>query len=123
MLCSAFQSRFINWRVVLRIWCLAIGLGSLLMLGGCAAFVGASGASIVGTQKSPTDHIISLASGKDCSTVRLERGQTFCVEDEVKTTPQFNCYKTIGSVTCYDKKDTRYKPVEDTDYNITTYKN
>ena len=61
--------------------------------------------SIVGTKKTITDHVISLASGKNCSAVRRERGLHYCEEDVPSVKPNIYCYKTIGRVTCYDRPD------------------
>ncbi len=78
---------------------LAVGL----LIAGCAAAVGVEGVSVIATDKTLGDHVISLSSGKNCSSVRKERGLTYCEEDEV--VPQMNvyCYRTLGEVTCYDK--------------------
>ncbi len=61
------------------------------------------GASAIVTDKTITDHIVSIASGKNCSTVRTERGLYYCEEDEPKGETRVYCYKTIGAVTCYDR--------------------
>ena len=61
--------------------------------------------SIIGTDKTITDHIVSLSSGKNCSTIRRERGLHYCEEDEPEVKPQVYCYKTLGRVTCYNKPD------------------
>jgi len=37
-----------------------------------------------GTEKTIEDHVISLSSGKNCSSVRKEKGLTYCVEDEAQ---------------------------------------
>ena len=66
---------------------------------------GAEAISIMGTDKTVVDHIVSIGSGKDCSTIRREQGRTYCVEDEVQINQNIHCYKSIGSVTCYDRPD------------------
>jgi hypothetical protein len=85
----------------------------LLVLSGCSlatsapsavpGLVGFEGLSVIGTQKTLTDHLVSLSSGKDCSTIRRDRGLTYCVEDEVTTPEEVYCYSTLGNVTCYNK--------------------
>ncbi len=77
---------------------------------GCGTFVALEGASVVASDKTASDHIVSLMSGKDCSVVRTERGLTYCVEDEVRVEPQVFCYKTLGDVACYDRPDPRRSP-------------
>lgn len=61
--------------------------------------------TVVGTDKSIIDHVVSYSSGKDCSTVRREKGLHYCVEDEPDVTPEVYCYNTLGTVTCYDRPD------------------
>lgn len=65
------------------------------------------GAVVVTTEKTMADHAISLASGKDCSLVRLEQGTTYCEEDEVVPHPSLYCYRELAGVTCYDRPDQR----------------
>lgn len=83
---------------------LILAIAALLLAASCGA--GATiftvGAGTLGTtDKTLGDHVISLYSGKDCSSVRLEKGKTYCKEDEAIVPPQVYCYRTIGSVTCY----------------------
>ncbi len=57
---------------------------------------------IMATGKTLGDQFVSYRTGKDCSTVRLEQGRTYCREDEpnpVMSTK--NCEHTLGDVTCY----------------------
>ena len=94
---------------------LCIGL-ICLVLNGCGPLAASPGnfnlvsgqaeiLSIVGTDKTIADHLISLSSGKNCSTVRRERGLHYCEEDEPHSHPEVYCYKTLGRVTCYDRPD------------------
>ncbi|MBT3306186.1 MAG: hypothetical protein HN377_06840 [Alphaproteobacteria bacterium] len=83
-------------------------LAILAILGGCSAIPGIAevqGAIVVGTDKTMEDHVVSLVSGKDCSTVRKENDLTYCVEDEPVIKQNIFCYKTLASVTCYDRPD------------------
>ena len=73
----------------------------LFLLGACDLFYVGSTATVITTDKTITDHAVSFASGKDCSTIRLERGQSFCKEDEVNPEPTVHCFGTIGGVDCY----------------------
>ena len=95
------------------------------LLAGCAGsgFVpGAAqleGVSTVVTQKPLTDHVVSFFSGKNCSTIRREKGQTYCEEDELQPgAPKVYCYRALGGVTCYDRPDPfdgqSYTPLEET---------
>src|SRR5512147_2007345 len=71
--------------------------------GGCVAALGAG--SVVATDKTPIDHVVSLVTGKDCSIVRQHRGLTYCVEDEITPPVRVHCYPTIGEVSCYGEPD------------------
>lgn len=81
--------------------------GFLTACGGVPGYTMVDGAVVVATDKTIADNVISLASGKDCSLVRKERGMTYCVEDEVIPRPEVYCYRELAGVTCYDKPDTR----------------
>lgn len=61
------------------------------------------GATIMATDKTVVDHIVSFTSGKNCSTVRKEQGMYYCEEDEPKDTTKIYCYRTLGGVSCYEK--------------------
>ena len=80
----------------------------LVFLAGCSATPGCAqiqGVSVIGTDKTIEDHVISLASGKNCSTIRKEKGLTYCDEYETNIKPNIWCYKTLAKVTCYDRPD------------------
>lgn len=89
---------------------IALGLRIFSLIGalavaGCDAgtFMAASGASLMGSDKTIVDHAISVGSGKDCSILRTERGLTYCKEDMPKVRQNLYCYRDLGGVTCYDK--------------------
>jgi hypothetical protein len=90
-------------RIVAAVICL------LPLLGGCDSVwkpaTALDGASVIFTDKTLGDHLISVGSGKDCSSVRTELGLTYCKEDEISLTPAVYCYRTLGSVDCYAKPD------------------
>ena len=62
-----------------------------------------NGATIMATDKTVIDHVVSISSGKNCSTVRRELGMYYCEEDEPKGDRKIYCYRTLGNVTCYEK--------------------
>ena len=83
-------------------------LAVMVFLAGCSSvpgFAQVQGAFVIGTDKTLEDHVISLASGKNCSTIRKQKGLTYCVEDEPNIKPNIYCYKTLATVTCYDRPD------------------
>ncbi len=45
-------------------------LAFLIVLGGCTTYAPVEGVFVIGTDKTMTDHVISLSSGKNCSSVR-----------------------------------------------------
>lgn len=69
------------------------------------ALLAVEGTSVILTDKTIGDHIISHYSGKNCSSVRLEQGRTYCVEDEANPVADVYCYRTLGSITCYKHPD------------------
>ncbi|MGH6662529.1 MAG: hypothetical protein ACREB6_13400 [Rhodospirillales bacterium] len=94
------------------------------LLAGCSLVPGVAqveGAFVVGTEKTLEDHIISISSGKNCSSVRKEKGLTYCVEDEIQVKPKVYCYPTLGSPTCYDRPDPhqgRQQRLDENDHNM-----
>ncbi len=77
----------------------------LILLASCEAVLGVESVSTMATGKPLSDHVISAVSGKDCSTVRTQTGQNYCVEDDIPPRQNIFCYRTLGKVTCYDKPD------------------
>jgi hypothetical protein len=98
----------ISFAVASRFVCLFAGLA---MLAGCSAASAVPGAaaplaavdaaSVITTKKTVSDHLISLSRGKNCSTIRVQTGQTYCEEDERVPPKEIYCYRTIGQVNCY----------------------
>jgi len=86
-------------------------LAMALMLGGCSAASTAQSAApqgvfieaatVIGTDKTIGDHVISFATNKNCSTVRKHLGKTYCEEDEIGRVDEVYCYRTLAKVTCY----------------------
>jgi hypothetical protein len=62
------------------------------------------GISVINTQKTVEDHVISLLTGMDCSTIRATKGDHYCLETP-ESAPVYvrtsYCYKTIAKVSCY----------------------
>jgi hypothetical protein len=86
----------------MRIPPLLVAVGVIAVAACDPLYVGST-ASVITTDKLLTDHAISLYSGKDCSTVRVERGQSYCKEDEVNPEPTVYCFRTLGGVDCYSQ--------------------
>ncbi len=86
---------------------------AVAVLAGCGPVVGAGipgvaqieALTVVGTEKTIADHLISYSSGKDCSYVYVEKGNRYCKEDEPQIKPQVYCYNTLAGATCYARPD------------------
>ncbi len=61
--------------------------------------------SVMGSDKTVVDHLISFGSGKNCSILRKEQGLTYCVEDMPQIRQNIYCYRDLGGVSCYDRAD------------------
>jgi hypothetical protein len=59
-------------------------------------------ASIAVIHRSPFDAVYSLLSGRDCSVVRLDRGESYCRPVEPAPTAQPFCTRSLGVVDCWD---------------------
>ncbi len=76
--------------------------------------------TVIGTQKTVVDHVVSLSSGKNCSAIRVEKGLYYCEEDEPELQQNVHCYNTLGRVTCYttpDPHNGRYQKLGQNDSN------
>jgi hypothetical protein len=86
-----------------------IALLLLAGLTGCAgweapvgALAGAELASVTVLGRGLLDVGVSAISGRDCSIVRLDRGETYCAARFPAEQPQPFCTRTIGTVTCWE---------------------
>jgi len=89
---------------------IAPGLVLVSLLTGCGpaapvAEVGigvVSGASIPIFHRSPLDMGVSVATGRDCSVVNLDKGERYCrPKDRAPETPEF-CTRSLGIPDCWD---------------------
>ena len=87
------------------------GVICLLALTGCTAagvaatFAAATGASLMHTDRTLTDHAVSRYTEKDCALLHLGAGQNYCLETEeaaeTAIDPQTHCYRSIAEISCY----------------------
>ena len=77
-----------------------------LSLGGCVgaqpagALVVAEAASVMVLGRGIVDLGVSAVSGRDCSIVRLDRGQGYCAPAEQPVATEY-CTRTLGTVDCW----------------------
>lgn len=94
-------------RKIVRMMMRAIPL--LLLLTGCGltpeAWVTLFGGVGIGTVavlgKTPIDVAFSTVTGRDCSGVRLEKGQSYCRREEPPPQPPPFCTRSLGVVNCW----------------------
>jgi len=91
-------------KTVRRLFAAFILLSSLSVVA-CdpVSFGTVEGVSLMGSDKTLVDHMVSMGSGKNCSTVRKEMGLTYCEEDMPLIKQNIYCYRDLGGVTCYDR--------------------
>ena len=91
--------RLINWIALVTFigGCSVVANPPLSMQGMMAV----DGMTVVSTGKTISDHLVSYASGKNCSTVRRQIGQNFCEEDELSEPEEIYCYNSLGDVNCF----------------------
>ncbi|MBS0559478.1 MAG: hypothetical protein JSR21_05435 [Proteobacteria bacterium] len=91
---------FPAWLGVLACAPLLAGCGPAAPLAaqaGAALTVG----SIAAIQRTPVDAVYSAITGKDCSIVRLDQGDTYCKPVEPPPPPPQYCTRSIGNVDCW----------------------
>ncbi len=83
-------------------------LAFLLFVTGCsdpagvtAAVLAAEGTSVAVFGRGLGDIGVSAVTGRDCSIVRLDRGQTYCAPRYLGPEPQAFCTRSLGVVDCW----------------------
>jgi len=76
-----------------------------LLAGGCmetaALVAGASVATVPLVGRTLPDVVVSVATGKDCSLVRLDAGRSYCAPEEAKPAEPLVCTRSLGVVDCW----------------------
>jgi hypothetical protein len=70
---------------------------------------GAMLANFIYTDKLPTDYLAEFASGQECNFLKAQKdGGPLCRDsfERVVYEPPLYCYRTLGEIACYDKRDT-----------------
>lgn len=84
-------------------------LGALLIAGcnttpglvAAPVVAGVAVGSIAVLGRSPVDAVYSVATGRDCSIVRLDEGKTYCRQPEPPPGTQEFCSRSLGVVDCW----------------------
>ncbi len=86
-----------------------LALLSLLLLAGCEAVAGVAAgvetASVPVLGRGVVDAGVSAVTGKDCSVVRLDGGQSYCAPREHQPDSPPFCTQTLGSVQCWSNPE------------------
>jgi hypothetical protein len=63
--------------------------------------IAANAGSIAAIHRTPFDAIYSAVTGRDCSVVRLDRGESYCRPTEPPPAPPEYCTHSLGVVNCW----------------------
>jgi hypothetical protein len=92
----------------------------LVLLAGCGdpltmatVTVGTVAGSVAVIGRTPIDAVWSLASGRDCSAVRLEQGKGYCRPVEDVPAAQPYCTRSLGVADCWTDPTGRPAALED----------
>lgn len=69
------------------------------------AIIALDAVTLINTDKTLVDHMMTAATNKDCSVLKSQDGSDYCKAFPVKEAPKPprvpHCYNTLGSVSCY----------------------
>lgn len=82
----------------------------MMALAGCTSPLGlaAAGADVVtlnATKKTIGDHIVSAATGRDCSILSFEKDGDYCPDKVEVDRSRLYCYRTLADVECHHIPD------------------
>jgi len=98
-------------------WMLLLLLTGLSGCVGVGVAAGVELASVAVLGRGVVDVGVSAVTGRDCSIVRLDRGQTYCEAREPLVRPQPFCTRTLAAVTCWE--DPALLPTQQTEVGDT----
>ncbi len=90
-----------SWRRLVVVVPLCAGLLGCANAAPAAALLAAEGATVAVFGRGIIDVAVSAISGRDCSIVRLDKGQTYC-EPSDRPNPEPFCTRSLGTVDCWD---------------------
>ncbi|RCK27664.1 hypothetical protein [Thalassospira lucentensis] len=112
----ADAKRVIRQRILAGLFAALLGTGvsgcstTMSDIAGTSIFTGAEWylafdvVSIINTDKTLVDHVVSLSTGQDCSTIRKIDGKSYCKKDPIPEPPLY-CYRSLAAVSCYRTPD------------------
>jgi hypothetical protein len=71
------------------------------LLVGAAVMAATGVASITIFHRTLVDMVVSVATGRDCSVVNLDRGERYCRPQELPPEPPEFCTRSLGVVDCW----------------------
>ncbi len=90
------------WRTPAAALALAVAVGGCTPPATPAVLLGLGDLASVATfHRGLFDLAFSGTTGRDCSIVRLDRGQTYCREKEAPPAPPPYCTRSLGTVDCW----------------------
>jgi len=98
----SFRRKIAAMRWVILV-CVCLGAGGCGATPSDLAFGlgGAGVASVAILHRSPFDALWSLATGRDCSVVRLDKGESWCRPEEPPPEEPIFCTRSLGTVDCW----------------------
>ncbi|WP_247883545.1 hypothetical protein [Azospirillum sp. B21] len=96
--------------VSVRGWLAIAVAGPVMALAGCTSPLGlaAAGADVVtlnATKKTIGDHLVSAATGRDCSIISFEQSGDYCPDKVEIDRSRVYCYRTLADVECHHIPD------------------
>lgn len=79
------------------------------------AMAGIDTVTLINSDRTLSDHMISAYKNQDCSILRSSEGGEYCIDAVRLPHPEpkkIYCYRTIGYVTCYDSPLEGYQTVD-----------
>jgi hypothetical protein len=94
----------------MRGWLAIAVAGPVMALAGCTSPLGlaAAGADVVtlnATKKTIGDHVVSAATGRDCSIISFEQTGDYCPDKVEIDRSRVYCYRTLADVECHHIPD------------------
>ena len=94
----------------MRGWLAIAVAGPVMALASCTSPLGlaAAGADVVtlnATKKTIGDHLVSAATGRDCSIISFEQTGDYCPDKVVIDRSRIYCYRTLADVDCHHIPD------------------